>query len=98
MRFDTKVEFCRMVPGSYNYNTGNYEGDSETSVSLFASVTDSQAEMVRMVYGSLAKKSLTIRIQGKAGNFDYIRIGKDKYQVDYRRTLRNLETFVVSGV
>ena len=99
MRYDTKIELVRLDPGEFNPETGNYDGATETKTSLYASVMDTRAEMVKLVYGSLRQGSLTIHLQNHIDQpFDRIDVNGRRYKEDYRRKLRTKETLIVSEV
>lgn len=99
MRYDTQVFFQKRIPGAYDADTGNYEEDRIEENLKYAAVMDTQAEMIKLVYGSIKQGSLTLHIQNHyKKNFDYIRIGEKIYQVDYTRKLRIKQTFIVSEV
>ena len=81
------------------YGVGNYGKDTVYEDERYASVMDTGAETMRLVYGSLRQGSLTIQLQNQyAKPFDRIRVGQKIYQVDSRRDLRTKQTFVVSEV
>ena len=99
MRYDTPIFFQMGVPGEYDKKTGNYGKDTVYEDERYASVMDTGAETMRLVYGSLRQGSLTIQLQNQyAKPFDRIRVGQKIYQVDSRRDLRTKQTFVVSEV
>lgn len=99
MRYDTKIELVRIDPGTFNSETGNYEGKTETRTALYASVLDTRTEMLQLVYGSLKQGSLTIHMQNHVDiPFDQIEVKGRRYKVDYRRRLRTKESFIVSQV
>lgn len=99
MRCDTPIYFQSITKGPYNSVTGNYSSDTVTEVEVYASVTETGIETLRLVYGSIQQGSLTIRIQNHYHNpFDQIRIGKKVYKVDKRLDLRTKQTFVLSEV
>ena len=99
MRYDTKIELVRLDPGHFNPDTGNYEGRTETKTALYASVMDTRAEMLKLVYGCLRQGSLTIHIQNHTDIvFDQIEVRGRRYKVDFRRRLRTKESFIVSEV
>ena len=99
MRYDTQIFFQKSSPGAYDAETGNYEEDRIEETLKYASVMDTQTEMLKLVYGSIKQGSLTLHIQNHyKENFDYIRIGEKIYQVDYTRKLRTKQTFIVSEV
>lgn len=98
MRFDTPVYFER-IKSEYIVATGNYGVSLLESDMRHASVTDSGAQTLMLVYGELKQGSLTIRLQRPyAKPFDRIRIGEKFYHVDKKRNLRTKQTFVVSEV
>lgn len=97
MRFDTPVYFQLIKSGAYNPNTGDYEPDTITETQRFASVTNSGAETLNLVYGELKQGSLIIRLQNHYNEpFDRIRIDNKVYRVDMLRRLRTKQTFVIS--
>ncbi|UNT92609.1 MULTISPECIES: hypothetical protein [Allobaculum] len=99
MRYDTKIELVRSDPGHFNPDTCNYEDRAETKTALYASVMDTRAEMLKLVYGSLKQGSLTIHIQNHTDIvFDQIEVRGRRYKVDFRRRLRTKESFIVSEV
>ena len=51
MRYDTPVFFQRVLPGEYDSKTGNYAADQVTEVQKMASVMDTRAEIMQIVYG-----------------------------------------------
>ena len=60
---------------------------------------DTRTETLRLVYGEIRQDSYTIQLQNHYTNsFDYIEYDGKKYNVDFRRRLRNKETFIVSEV
>ena len=96
MRYDELVFFQRMQPGEYDESTGNYGADTVTEVLKRASVTDSGANTLRLIYGEIRQGSKTIRLQRPYKEaFDRIRIGNKLYSVDMSRYGR---VFVVSEV
>lgn len=99
MRYDTLIHFQRITPGKYDTSTGDYGKETIQEVHKYASVMDTGAQMLQLVYGKLKQGSLTIQIQGQCGFFfDRIRVGKKCYQVDSVRNLRTKQVFVVSEV
>lgn len=99
MRFDTPIYFQTVKKGEYDPDTGNYAEDTVTEDKAFASVTDSRAETLKLVYGTIKQGCYTIRLQNIYGKpFAYIRIGEKQYRVDYSRKLRLKHIFVVSEV
>lgn len=99
MRFDTQVYFQRAEAGAYDATSGDYADGTVTETVRWASVTDSTAQTLQLVYGTLREGSLTIRLQQHYdAPFDFIRIGDKCYRVDLTRKLRRMQTFVVSEV
>lgn len=100
MRFDTPIWFVRNGAEQYNPETGDYEADGDPEKELeLASVNDTKAETMVLIYGKIRQGSLTVRIQGQhAGPFDYIEIDGKKYSVDQVRQLRTKTTYFVSEV
>ena len=99
MRYDTPVYFQTVTKGEYNAETGNYAEETVTEDKFFASVTDSRAETLNIVYGELKQGSFTVRLQNIYRKpFTYIRIGEKRYRVDFSRKLRLKHIFVVSEV
>lgn len=99
MRYDTPIFFQKNTAGAYDAETGNYEEDLVEESLRYASVMDTKAEMLKFIYGNIKQGSLTLHIQNHYKEaFDFIRIGRKKYRVDYTRTLRTKQTFIVSEV
>ena len=99
MRYDTPIYFQKITPGEYDPNTGDYGADKIQEAEIYASVMDTRAEMLRLVYNGPMQGSLTIQLQNHYTDpFDRIRVGNKAYKVDYTRRLRVKQTFVVSEV
>lgn len=99
MRYDTPICFQRITPGEYDAKTGDYADDAVAETLRYASVMDTRTETMNLVYGEIRQGSLTVHIQNHYTDvFDRIRIGRKVYRVDYRRSLRVKESFVVSEV
>lgn len=99
MRLDTPVYFQSVTEGEYDENTGDYGPDKVTEVKKYASVTNSGAETLNLVYGELKQGSLTVRILNRCiPPFDRLRIDEKIYRVDMDRKIRNFRTFIVSEV
>ena len=65
----------------------------------YASIMDTGAVMLKLVYDGPKQGSLTIQIQNHYTEpFDRIRVGENVYSVDYSRELRTKHVFVVSEV
>ena len=98
MRFDTPIYFQKLK-SEYNANSGNYETDTITEERRDASVTDTGAATLQLIYGGFKQDSLTIRLQAPYNKpFDRVRIGTKFYTVDRIRGLRTKQTFIVSEV
>lgn len=96
MRYDTPIFFQHIVPGEYNAKTGNYGEDKTNEVKRCASVTDTGAGTLTLVYGTMKQGSFTIRLQRPYKEpFNNIRIGEKVYRVDLSRKAKS---FVVSEV
>ena len=99
MRYDTPIYFQRILPGEYDPKTGNYATDQITEVRKMASVMDTRAEIMQIVYGGIRQGSVTVQLQNHYQKpFDRIRIGNTTYKVDYTRKLRVKQTFILSEV
>lgn len=99
MRFDTPIFFVKDSPAEYDATTGNYIESPPIETQAFASVTDTGAQTLNLVYGELKQGSLTIRLQNHIGiSFDRIRVGDKYYRKDMERKLRTKHIFVVSEV
>lgn len=97
MRYDIPVYFQTVQRGAYDAETGNYLPDNTTEEKRWASVTNSSAETLQLVYGKIKQGSLTVQFQRHYSKpFDSIRISGKTYQVDHVQTLRNKQMFVVS--
>lgn len=99
MRFDTPIYFQTVQQGAYDPKTGNYAPETVTEVKGYASVTDSSAETLNLIYGQIKQGSRIIRLQTPYKEpFSRIRIGNTIYRVDRMRRLRTKQTFIVSEV
>lgn len=104
MRYDKPIYFQVRTKGAYNPATGNYApAEPIESPVHYASIMDTQDETKKLVYGEIREGSLTIHIQTHYNSpFDCIRVGEGEsakiYVVDYRRRLREKDTFIVSEV
>lgn len=99
MRFDTPIYFQHITKGAYDASTGDYGEDTIAEVMCRASVTDSTAQTLTLVYGGIKQGSLTVRLQNHYNEpFNSIRIGGKSYRVDAERKLRVKHVFVVSEV
>ena len=99
MRFDTPIYFVKNAEMVYDETTGDYVTGEPEETKRFADITDTGANALQLVYGELRQGSKTVRIQeAYTEPFDRIRIGEDLYKVDFTRTLRSKQTFIVSEV
>lgn len=99
MRYDTPIFLQWITEGEYNPSTGNYEESAIDEKKHYASVTDSGAETLNLIYGEIRQGVKTVRVQGNCTDvFDYMRIGRKQYRVDFSRELHNKHVFVVSEV
>ena len=99
MRYDTPIYFQTVKKGEYDPETGNYAEDTVTEDKVFASVTDSRAETLNLVYGEIKQGCFTVRLQNIYRKpFNRIRIEDKLYRVDFSRKLRLKHIFVISEV
>ena len=99
MRFDTPIYFQTFEKGEYNPDTGNYAEDVITEDAVFADVTESRVDTLKMIYGDIKQGCYTVRLQNIYRKpFERIRIGDKVYRADYERKLRTKHIFVVSEV
>lgn len=99
MRYDTPIYFQKITAGEYDASTGNYGEDSVEETLRYASVMDTSAKTMRLVYGEIRQGSLCVQLQNHYTDaYDRIRIGDRIYTVDSSRKLRVKHTFVVSEV
>lgn len=99
MRYDTPIYFQKITQGEYDVETGNYEADSIEETLRYASVMDTGAQAMTLVYGKIKQGSLTIHLQNQYQKpFDRIRIADKLYQVDSVRNLRVKQCLIISEV
>lgn len=99
MRYDTPVYMQNVTNGEYDPKTGNYGEEQVKETLLLASVMDTKAELLTLVYGGIRQGSLMVQVQNHSDKeVDRIRIGEKLYRIDYERRLRTKQTFVVSEV
>lgn len=99
MRFDTPVYFQRTTAGPYDADTGDYGADTIEETKVYASVTDSGIETLKLIYGGLKQGVKTIRLLAHYNEpFDHIRIDNKVYKVDFERKLRTKHAFVAHEV
>lgn len=97
MRYDIPIFFQKIEPGEYNPDTGTYGDDILTEEKRYADVTDTGEDTLRLVYGDMRQGSKTIRLQTYyKKQFSRIRIGEKLYAVDFSRSFRVKQVFVVS--
>lgn len=98
MRYD-KVVYFVSVSKSFDTATGDYTAEIVNRDARAASIMDTQADTLKLIYGDIRQGSFTIQLQNHyTDSFDYIEYDGKKYNVDYRRKLRTKETFIVSEV
>jgi hypothetical protein len=98
MRYDKPI-FFQTVTAEYDPATGNYNDEAVENVQKYASVMDSSAQTLQLVYGGIKQGSLTIHLQRHYNApFDRICVDGKLYKVDSQRKLRRGHTFVVSEV
>lgn len=100
MRYDRIVYLRTPLVGTYNPETGNYDGNTYSETKVVASVVNTDATTLRLVYGELVQGSMTIHLQNKlyADIYDSVRIGTKVYRIDRVRRFRNKESLVVTEV
>lgn len=99
MRFDTPIFFQSRKQGEYDPKTGNYKPDTVEETQCWASVTETRVDTLNLIYGEIKQGCYTVRLQNTYRKpFSRIRIGDKLYKVDYNRTLRTKNIFVVSEV
>lgn len=96
MRYNTPVFFQRVEPGKLNTETHNYGEDTITETKCYASVTDSGAETLKLMFGEIKQGCLIIRLQRPyTAAFDRVRIGNT---VHTAKPKLNKRVFVLSEV
>lgn len=99
MRFDTPIYFQCVQAGKLDENTHNYGQDTVIETKVYANVSTTATETLKIVYGDIKQNSLTIRLQMPYKNvFDRIKVGEKFYKVDSAKQLRNKQVFIVSEV
>lgn len=97
MRYNTAVFFQRVEPGKLNTETHNYGEDEITETKCYASVTDSGADTLKLIFGELKQGSLIIRLQRPYKEaFDQVRVGSKIYRSSMAKL--NKRVFVLSEV
>ena len=99
MRYDVPIYFQRLMPGEYNRKTGDYKQDTVKETMRYASVMDTGAQAMTLVYTKIQQGSLTLHLQNQYRDpYDYIRIQDKLYHVDSVRNLRVKQCLIVSEV
>lgn len=99
MRYDIPIYFQRIEPGEYNPDTGNYGEDFVIEEKRYADVTDAGVDTLNLICGEIRQGCKVVRLQTNYEKaFDRIRIGRKVYRVDFSRSLRMKQVFVVSEV
>lgn len=99
MRLDVPVYMRTVEKGAYNAATGDYAPDTVREVKVYASVTETGTNALKLIYSDIKQNSLTIRLQNHYDKpFDNIRVGDTVYRVDRSRRLRTKHVFIVSEV
>ena len=97
MRYDKRIYFVKEGEDEYDYATGDYIATEPIKHEVWANVSDTGTERMRLIYGTLKQGAITARIVGKYDKeFDYIQVGDKKYNVDAFRTFRNDQAFNLS--
>lgn len=97
MRYDTPVFFQKRKAGGYNPKTGDYDDATVEETAVMAAVVSTRIDTLKQIYGKMVEGSYTVHVQNKLNDkFDAIRIGDTVYTVDYTRTLRVKQAFVIS--
>lgn len=98
MRFDTAAVF-QTLGEQYNPDTGNTETKMIAEEMRRCSVTNTGTETMRLIYGEIVQNSLTIRLRTPVtAPFSRVKIGDKFYSKEFRRDLRNLQTFVITEI
>lgn len=96
MRYNIPVFFQRKEPGKFDEATHNYNADTITEEKRYAAVTITGTDTLQLVYGTIKKQSLTVKLQRPYNKaFDNIRIGSKNYAVGFSR---GNKVFVISEV
>ena len=97
MRYDQRVYFVKEGEDEYDYATGDYVTTEPIKEEVWANVSDTGTERMKLIYGNLKQGAITVRIQGKyEETFDYIEVDGKEYNVDAFRTFRNDQAFNLS--
>ena len=105
MRFNKKVFFQYITPGSFDASTGDMLPDAVTEEGHPASVMDTQRKTLMLVFGELRQGSKTVTVRGRVPQgYSRVRITdrtaqKDRlYMVKQVRELERLTTFILEEV
>ena len=86
MRYNKPVYFQRLTPDKYDTETGDYVENEPLEDKKFADVTDAGMNTQQIVYGTLKKGSIVVRLQQPyIKPFDYIRFAEKRYKADFIR-------------
>ena len=97
MRYDQRIYFVKEGEDEYDYATGDYVTGEPLKDEVWANISDTGTERMRLIYGALKQGAITVRIQGKYDEtFDYVEVDDKKYNVDAFRTFRNDQSFNLS--
>lgn len=97
MRYDKTVYFVKLGEKTYDSSTGNYTRHPSDRTAVSASVMDTRAETMKLLYGDVRKGALTIQLQNHyLDPYDRIEVDGVQYQVDYARRLPVKHVFFVS--
>lgn len=97
MRYDTKVELVYITPGAYDDRTGNYADDKELVVPVYASVSNTGAERIQLLYGELKQGVKTFSVQNHIKKIpDKVRINGRSYKIDHIQAERVKQIFTCS--
>lgn len=99
MRFDTKIAFLKLIPGEYNEETGNYEGDKYKCDARMAQVYDASSVTLRRDYGEYRQGDLIATIHGHlCYTPDAVSVRGKRYSVENTRYLRRCQTFHLTEI
>lgn len=99
MRYETPIYFQSFGSSVYDDTTGNYVTADPTETMRRASVIDTRADMLTLIYGALKQGTLTLQLQNHyTSPFDTVRIGGKRYKLDFERKLKTKHVMLVSEV
>lgn len=101
MRYDTPVTFVYEGDEEFDYETGNTIVKT-SEIQKLANVTDTAAEMMQLMYGSIKNGAYTIIIQNTAKEPNHIIMDGRKYMIGKtqyipKRNPRTTTYFVYGG-